>query len=65
MEDQDIISGMGPGLIAGIGLGSDLLSNKGALRRQQLADVTNIKFWEMQNAIILQHNKWPDSKKQA
>ena len=38
------------GLIGGIGsLGSSLLTNKGALRRQQLADRQNVKFWEMQN----------------
>ena len=47
-------SGMGPGLIAGIGalsgLGSSLLSNLGAKQRQKLADQQNIKFWQMQNA---------------
>jgi hypothetical protein len=31
------------------GLGSDMLSNKGALKRQQLADQQNMKFWHMQN----------------
>ena len=31
------------------GLGSDMLSNKGALRRQQLADQQNMRFWKMQN----------------
>lgn len=31
------------------GLGSDMLSNKGALRRQQLADQQNMRFWNMQN----------------
>jgi hypothetical protein len=30
-------------------LGSSLLSNKGALRRQRLADRENIRFWNMQN----------------
>lgn len=38
------------GLIGGIGsLGSSLLTNKGALRRQQYADRQNIAFWNMQN----------------
>jgi hypothetical protein len=37
--------------IAGIlGIGSNLVSNAGAKRRQQQADKQNIKFWEMQNA---------------
>ena len=44
---KGLAGSLGPGLF---GLGSDLLSNKGALRRQQLADANNIKFWEMQNA---------------
>jgi hypothetical protein len=30
-------------------LGSSLFSNRGARRRQQLADQNNIKFWQMQN----------------
>jgi hypothetical protein len=30
-------------------LGSDMLSNRGALRRQKLADQNNIRFWQMQN----------------
>jgi hypothetical protein len=37
--------------IAGVlGIGSNLVSNAGAKRRQQQADKQNIKFWEMQNA---------------
>jgi len=37
-------------IIAGLGsLGSSLISNRGALRRQQMADAQNIKFWKMQN----------------
>lgn len=45
------LGGLGGGLTSGLlGLGSSLLSNKGALRRQQLADQQNIKFWQMQNA---------------
>lgn len=44
----------GPLLAAGIGalgsIGSSLISNRGAKRRQQLADQQNIKFWKMQNA---------------
>ena len=47
-----LISGItksGPlGLIGS--LGSSLISNRGAKRRQQLADQQNIKFWNMQNA---------------
>lgn len=31
-------------------VGSSLISNRGAKRRQQLADQQNIKFWNMQNA---------------
>ena len=31
------------------GLGSNMLTNRGALRRQQLADQNNIRFWKMQN----------------
>lgn len=43
------VSKSGPlGLIGS--LGSSLISNRGAKRRQQLADQQNIKFWEMQNA---------------
>lgn len=38
------------GIIGGVGsLGSSLLTNKGALKRQQLADKQNVKFWQMQN----------------
>jgi hypothetical protein len=37
--------------IAGIlGIGSNLVTNAGAKRRQQQADKQNVKFWEMQNA---------------
>jgi hypothetical protein len=32
------------------GLGSDLITNKGALRRQRLADAENERRWHMQNA---------------
>lgn len=39
------------GLLGLIGsLGSSLISNRGAKRRQQLADQQNVKFWNMQNA---------------
>jgi len=45
------LGGIGGALVSGLfGLGSNLLSNRGALRRQQLADQQNIRFWEMQNA---------------
>jgi len=38
------------GIISGIGsLGSSLISNRGALGRQNLANMQNMKFWEMQN----------------
>lgn len=30
-------------------MGSDMLSNRGAMRRQRLADQNNIRFWQMQN----------------
>ncbi|AXQ65644.1 MAG: DNA pilot protein [Microviridae sp.] len=41
----------GGGILGGIlGLGSSLLSNLGARRRQKYADQQNIKFWQMQNA---------------
>ena len=30
-------------------MGSDMLSNRGAMRRQKLADQNNIRFWQMQN----------------
>ena len=44
------LTGLGSILGSGaFGLGSDMLSNKGALRRQQLADQQNIRFWKMQN----------------
>ena len=42
-----LAGGVGPGLFS---LGSDLLSNRGAKQRQDLANQQNIKFWEMQNA---------------
>ena len=42
-----LAGGIGPGLFS---LGSDLLSNRGAKQRQDLANQQNIKFWEMQNA---------------
>ena len=39
------------GLLGLIGaVGSSLISNRGAKRRQQLADQQNVKFWNMQNA---------------
>jgi hypothetical protein len=39
------------GLLGLIGsVGASLISNRGAKRRQQLADQQNIKFWNMQNA---------------
>jgi hypothetical protein len=39
------------GLIGALGsIGSSLLSNRGAKKRQQQADKQNIKFWQMQNA---------------
>ena len=41
-----LAGGLGPGLFS---LGSSLLTNKGALSRQRLADQQNIKFWNMQN----------------
>lgn len=38
------------GLISGIGsLGSSLISNRGALERQNLANTQNMRFWDMQN----------------
>ena len=42
-----LAGGLGPGLFS---LGSDLLSNRGAKRRQDLANTQNIEFWNMQNA---------------
>lgn len=42
-----LAGGIGPGLFS---LGSDLLSNRGARRRQDLANKQNIEFWNMQNA---------------
>jgi hypothetical protein len=43
-------SGKGAGLLGLAGsLGSSLLSNRGALKRQRLADRQNIRFWNMQN----------------
>ena len=41
-----LAGGIGPGLFS---LGSDLLSNRGAKRRQNLANQQNIEFWNMQN----------------
>lgn len=38
-------------------LGSDMLSNRGALRRQRLADQQNIRFWQMQNEYNLPKNQ--------
>ena len=39
------------GLLGLIGsVGASLISNRGAKRRQQLADQQNVKFWNMQNA---------------
>ena len=56
-------SGKGTGILSGLGailggpvggligsLGASLISNRGARNRQRLADLQNIKFWEMQNA---------------
>lgn len=41
----------GAAIISGIGtLGSSLLGNSGAKRRQELANKQNIEFWNMQNA---------------
>jgi len=50
-----ILSGLGAVLGGPVGglvgsLASSLLGNRGAKRRQQLADQQNIKFWNMQNA---------------
>lgn len=42
-----LAGGLGPGLLS---LGSDLLTNRGAKRRQNLANQQNIEFWNMQNA---------------
>lgn len=42
-----LAGGVGPGLFS---LGSSLLTNKGAQRRQMVADQQNINFWKMQNA---------------
>ena len=43
-------SGKGAGLLGLAGsLGSSLLSNRGAFRRQKYADDRNIEFWNMQN----------------
>ena len=39
------------GIIGAAGsIGSSIFGNRGAMRRQQLADANNIKFWQMQNA---------------
>jgi hypothetical protein len=45
---MDPITGYALAGLAG-SLGSSLLGNRGAKRRQQLADQNNIKFWQMQN----------------
>ena len=45
------------GISGMFGLGSDLLTNKGALRRQRLADQQNIRFWNMQNEYNLPKNQ--------
>jgi hypothetical protein len=42
-----LAGGIGPGLFS---LGSDLLSNTGAKKRQNLANKQNVEFWNMQNA---------------
>ena len=42
-----LAGGIGPGLFS---LGSSMLTNKGAQRRQNLANSQNIEFWNMQNA---------------
>ena len=42
-----LAGGLGPGLFS---LGSDLLSNRGAKNRQNLANKQNVEFWKMQNA---------------
>ena len=42
-----LAGGLGPGLFS---LGSDLLSNRGAKSRQNLANKQNVEFWNMQNA---------------
>ena len=39
------------------GLGADMISNRGALKRQQLADANNIRFWKMQNEYNLPKNQ--------
>ena len=46
----NLLAGAGNAITSGLfGLGSSLLTNKGAKSRQQLADANNIKFWNMQN----------------
>jgi hypothetical protein len=46
----NLLAGAGNALTSGVfGLASNLLSNRGAKRRQQLADQQNVKFWNMQN----------------
>ena len=56
---KSLFSKLGSGLLSVLGgpigglvgsLGSSLLGNRGAKKRQQLADQQNIKFWNMQNA---------------
>ena len=50
-----VLGGPVGGLIGS--LGSSLFSNRGAKRRQQLADQQNIKFWKMQNEYNLPANQ--------
>ena len=38
-------------------LASSLFSNRGAMRRQRLADQQNIRFWKMQNEYNLPKNQ--------
>jgi len=47
----------GAGVSAMGGLASDLISNRGAMRRQMLADQNNIRFWKMQNEYNLPVNQ--------
>ena len=54
-KGSGILSGLGAVLGGPVGglvgsLASSIFGNRGAKRRQQLADQQNIKFWEMQNA---------------
>lgn len=59
-----LLAGLGKALMAGgklttlggvvgtgaLSLGSDMLANRGALQRQNLANSQNVQFWNMQNA---------------